>query len=145
VAGVRVKPRRRCRWGDERYVTYGSGANAEQIPAYIPIDQTYEPAESLICGNWQRPGLGQCGQCRATSLRLRERRIHGWLGVQRYLDKTEFGVDFLRNGRKILLNHMGLFGWSNPNDPSAAVLVEYPWNSARAAGSSERSTWTTFR
>jgi hypothetical protein len=127
VAGVRVKPRRRCRWGDERYITYGSGVNAERIPAYIPIDQTYEPAEAcLVCGNWQHPGLGQCGQCGATSLRLRERRIHGWLGVQRYLDKTEFGVDFLRNGRKILLNDKGLFDWSNPNDPTAAVLVEYP-------------------
>lgn len=127
VAGVRVRPRRRCRWGDERYVTYGTGVNAERIPAYIPIDQTYEPAETcLICGNWQHPGLGRCGQCEATSLRLRERRIHGWLGVQRYLDKTDFGVDFLRNGRKILLNHKGLFEWSNPNDPAAAVLVEYP-------------------
>ena len=127
VGGVRVTPWRRCRWNDERHVTYGSGTNAEQIPAYIPVDQAYEPAETcLICGNWQHPGLGQCGQCGATSLRLRERRIHGWLGVQRYLDKTEFGVDFLRNGRKILLNHKGLFEWSNPNDPTAAVLVEYP-------------------
>ena len=127
VRGVRVKPRKPCRWGDDRYVIYGSGQRAEQIPAYIPIDETYEPAETcLVCGNWQRPGLAQCEQCDSGALRLRERRMHGWLGVQRYIDKTEFGIDFLRNGRKIMLSDKRLFEWSNPNDPTAAVLMEYP-------------------
>lgn len=127
VGGVRVKPYRLCRWGDDRSVTYGAGKRAEVIPAYMPIDQTYAPAETCLdCGNWQEPGLEECQQCGGRELRARERRMHGWLGVQRYLDRTEFGVDFLRNGRKILMHDKRIFEWSDPNDPTAAVLVEYP-------------------
>jgi hypothetical protein len=127
VQGVRVKPRIACRWGDERYVVYGSGASSEKIPAYIEIDQMYDPADACDrCGNWQQPGKEVCDECGSTSLRHRDRRIHGWLGIQRHLDKREFGIDFLRNGRKILQHDQRLFQWSNPNDPLAGVDIEYP-------------------
>lgn len=127
VQGVRVKPRRACRWGDDRSIVYGSGASAERIPAYFAIDQTYQPADACNqCGNWQEVGKGICDRCGSASIHLRERRIHGWLGIQRHLDKRDFGVDFLRNGRKILQFDKSLFEWSNPNDPVAGVEVEYP-------------------
>jgi len=127
VQGVRVKPRVACRWGDERYVIYGSGASSEKIPAYIEINQNYDPADACDrCGNWQQPGKQVCDECGGTSLRQRDRRIHGWLGIQRHLDKREFGIDFLRNGRKILQHDQRLFQWSNPNDPLAGVDIEYP-------------------
>jgi len=127
VQGVRVKPRKACRWGDDRYVIYGSGASSEKIPAHIEIDQTYEPSDACVdCGNWQVLGKGVCDQCGGENLRLRERRIHGWLGVQRHLDKRDFGIDFLRNGRKILQFDKRLFEWQNPDDPLASVDVEYP-------------------
>ena len=79
-----------------------------------------------MCGNWQQPALDTCTQCGSSDLQKRERRIHGWLGVQRYLDKADFGVDFLRNGRKILVSDKRIFEWSDPNDPTAAQLIEYP-------------------
>jgi hypothetical protein len=127
VQGQRVRPRRHCRWGDDRYVIHGNGASSERIPAYIEIDQKYEPAEACtMCGNWQEPGKDRCDQCDAGELVARERRIHGWLGVQRYLDKREFGIDFLRNGRKILQWDRQLFEWKNPNDPVGTVDIEYP-------------------
>ena len=75
---------------------------------------------------WQQPGKEVCDECGSTSLRRRDRRIHGWLGIQRHLDKREFGIDFLRNGRKILQHDQRLFQWSNPNDPLAGVDIEYP-------------------
>jgi hypothetical protein len=127
VQGVRVKPRVACRWGDERYVVYGSGASSEKVPAYIEINQKYDPADACDrCGNWQQPGKVVCDECGSTSLRHRDRRIHGWLGIQRHLDKREFGIDFLRNGRKILQHDQRLFQWTNPNDPLAGVDIEYP-------------------
>ncbi len=127
VAGVRVKPRLACRWGDDRSITYGSGASAQHIPAFIKVDQVYRPADACNeCGNWQDPGKGRCDTCGSANVHLRERRIHGWLGIQRHLDKREFGVDFLRNGRKILQFDKSLFEWTNPNDPVAGVDVEYP-------------------
>lgn len=127
IQGVQVTPRRACRWGDDRYVLYGSGANAEKIPAYIEIDETFQPAEACeVCGNWQNLGKQACDQCGSAELHERERRLHGWLGVQRHLDKRDFGIDFLRNGRKILQADKRLFTWTNPNDPLAGVDVEYP-------------------
>src|SRR5207248_5139580 len=104
VSDVRVDPRRPCSWDELRGVTYGSGANAEQIPAVIKINQPLPPAEICMdCRNWQEPpGLGECKECHGTDLMPRARRVHGWLGIQRYLNRTDFGIDFLRNGRKIL-------------------------------------------
>lgn len=135
VQGVKVTPRRACRWGDDRYIIYGAGANAEKIPAYIPIDEKFAPADACeLCGNWQNAGKDLCDQCGSDQLRERERRLHGWLGVQRHLDKRDFGIDFLRNGRKILQFDKRMFNWTNPNDPTAAVDVEYPVELANQGG-----------
>ena len=127
VNGVKVTPRRHCRWSEQRSVTYGSGSSVEQIPAFIPIDKVFPPAETCLkCRNWQTPGRGQCVECGSDELIERVRRIHGWLGIQRYLHKTDFGVDFFRNGRKILRHDKRLFEWQNPNKPFAGADVEYP-------------------
>ncbi|MFF1792993.1 ATP-binding protein [Kitasatospora sp. NPDC058263] len=135
IQGQKVRSRRHCRWGDDRFVTYGSGARAERIPAYIKIDQKYEDAEACQdCGNWQAVGLEKCSQCRSERLAPKERRIHGWVGVQRHLDKREFGIDFLRNGRKILQWDKRLFDWQDPNDPTGAVDTEYPIELANQGG-----------
>lgn len=135
VQGAKVRPRRACRWGDDRFVIYGSGASAEKIPAYIEIDEKFQPADACeICGNWQNLGKDNCDQCGSVQLRERERRLHGWLGVQRHLDRRDFGIDFLRNGRKILQYDKSLFNWRNPNDPTGAVDVEYPVELANQGG-----------
>lgn len=128
IAGIKVKPRRPCRWGDDRSVTYGRGATAEVIPAFVPIDETYASADTCLnCGNWQNVDLERCDECGvADQLRRRERRIHGWVGIQRHLDKTEYGIDFLRNGRKILINDKSIFEWTNINDPTSSPIPEYP-------------------
>lgn len=128
VSGVRVTPRRHCVWDSNRTVGFGRGANAEEIPAYIEIDQGYARADACMdCGHWQQSGLGTCANCgKAGHLVPRERRMHGWLGIQRYLDSDEYGIDFLRNGRKILTNYKGLFEWTDINDPTSPTIPEYP-------------------
>jgi hypothetical protein len=132
---VRVTPRRACRWGDDRFIIYGAGANAEKIRAYVEIDERFEPADACeLCGNWQEKGKDLCDQCGTADLRQRERHLHGWLGIQRHLDRRDFGIDFLRNGRKILQFDKELFNWRNPDDPSAAVDVEYPVELANQGG-----------
>lgn len=135
VQGVRVKPRRHCRWGEDRSITYGAGAKAETIPAYIEINEKYADADACAdCGNWQEPDRSTCQRCGGGRLTRRERRLHGWLGVQRHLDKREFGIDFLRNGRKILQWDKRVFDWQNPNDPLSLVDTEYPIELANQGG-----------
>lgn len=135
VQGVKVTPRRACRWGDDRFVMFGNAPHAEKIPAYIKVDKKFEPADACeLCGNWQNPGKDACDQCGSHQLLQRERHLHGWLGVQRHLDKQDYGIDFLRNGRKILQYDKRLFTWTNPSDPAAGVDVEYPVELAHQGG-----------
>jgi len=127
VNGVKVKPSRPCVWDGGRSVTYGRGSTAEQIPAVIEIDEQLPDAAACnTCGNWEAPDKTACSECGGSDLEVRTRRIHGWLGIQRYLHKTEFGVDFLRNGRKILRYDKRVFEWLDPNDPLATPELEYP-------------------
>lgn len=133
VGGTRVKPVRHCRWGDDRYVIYNG---KERIPAYIPIEEKLQDGIACRdCGEWQLGSGEVCSVCGSGNLTVRERRIHGWLGVQRYLDKTEYGIDFLRNGRKILRWDKQLFTWNNPEGREGDKEVpEYPVELAHQGG-----------
>ncbi len=119
-----VKPRRPCTWSPERSVV----RKGDQIPAVINIDiPLTDRLACLHCGQWQ-DDLGEqaCVRCNSHRLDRRERRIWGWVGVQRYLHQSDFGIDFLRNGRKILLRDKSLFSWVDPDEPSGGGLREYP-------------------
>ncbi|MGW2161634.1 ATP-binding protein [Nonomuraea sp. NPDC001699] len=132
VGGVQVKPVRHCRWGDDRSVLYNS---KERIPAYIEINEKLEDGLACSdCGQWQLPGREVCEDCGSDRLSIRERRVHGWLGIQRYLHKQEYGIDFLRNGRKILRWDKRLFTWSNPDGGVGNEEPEYPVELAHQGG-----------
>jgi hypothetical protein len=123
VDGTAVKPRLPCTWNHDRAVVVRS----ERIPAYIEIDKDLNSlAACQNCGRWQDLGLTECEECRSRDLEVRDRRISGWLGIQRYSDKADFGIDFLRNGRKILVRDVSLFSWVDPNEPGARPTPEYP-------------------
>ncbi|MEU4301879.1 ATP-binding protein [Kitasatospora aureofaciens] len=124
IGGFQVKPVRHCRWGSDRFVLYN---NKERIPAYIEIDEKLEDGLACAdCGQWQLPGRELCEDCGSDRLSVRERRVHGWLGIQRYLHKQEYGIDFLRNGRKILRWDKRLFTWRNPDGGVGNEEPEYP-------------------
>jgi ribosomal protein L40E len=127
VNGRLVRPRKHCVWAAERTVERGSGRNAERIHAQIEIDERLGEADACMdCGNWQTPGATECEACGSSSIKSRERRISGWVGVQRHLDRSNYGIDFVRNGRKILINDKTVFSWLDPNNPTAEPETEYP-------------------
>jgi hypothetical protein len=123
VDGIEVKPWRHCVWGESRKVV----RRGIEVPAVIKIDEplTAHPV-CTICGSWQEPDAPRCAECGSADLAERERRIHGWLGIARELDSKEYGIDFLRNGRKIMRFDKSLFTWADPDDPTGASAVEYP-------------------
>jgi Histidine kinase-, DNA gyrase B-, and HSP90-like ATPase len=123
VNDVLVKPIRHCVWSDKRTVVRAK----ETIPAVLPIDKPLaDRAVCHVCGTWQDIDNERCDECDSDQLEARERRIHGWVGIQRYLDPKEFGIDFLRNGRKIRRFDKSLFQWRDPDDPSGQGDTEYP-------------------
>jgi len=123
VDGKAVQPLMPCIWRSDRFVVQ----RGEKYQAYVPINKQMPPLMACqSCGRWQDLASRECEECGSSDLEERERRITGWLGIQRYSHKSDFGIDFLRNGRKILLRDVSLFSWEDPNEPGARPEVEYP-------------------
>jgi Histidine kinase-, DNA gyrase B-, and HSP90-like ATPase len=132
--GKRIAPWLPCVWSASRAVSYrGAEIKAVQI-----VDHRLSDAYACMrCGHWQRHyDVDQCVECGGESLELRPRRAHGWLGVQRYLHESEFGIDFLRNGRKILTDEKALFTWEDPDTGETAYEypIEIPYSQGRLVG-----------
>jgi len=129
VDGESVKPRRACVWDERRFVV----RSGEKIPAVITIDERLPDRHACMdCGLWQDALESTCADCDSDRLEVRERRIWGWVGIQRYLHATDYGIDFIRNGRKILLRDDSMFRWDDPEDPTGRGEVEYPIEVPRA-------------
>ena len=137
VDGRNVEPYRWCIWGRERFVNLNSptrSGQVQKINAYQEFDDSLGKGDfCTACLVWMTPGMYQpniCGLCGEESLVLRERRMKGWIGIQRHLDDEEFGFDFLRNGRAILQWDKRVFSWIDPD--SGKTDLEYPIDELRA-------------
>ena len=126
--GGRIQARRHCVWSPDRTADTPNGAiNAVQrfnvtLPPrrYCTTCMVTVPEESVGC-----PTGG--ASCNVVSI---ERRVHGWVGIQRYLHETDFGLDLIRNGRKIELANQDLFLWKEGDSTS----IEYPIDDPRKRG-----------
>ncbi|MET9974877.1 XRE family transcriptional regulator [Streptomyces microflavus] len=122
VNGRPVLPRRPCIWAESRTVIY----RKQEISAVQTFD--FPLATKAICLNCQfanETRAGLCAECGGIEFRHAERQIAGWLGIQRYAHRTEYGIDFLYGGRKILSQDKSLFIWNNP-DSMGEGAPEYP-------------------
>ena len=133
VNDVPIESRRHCTWGEERSVEVpGIG----RVRAYQPFDHRLL-VDGMVCTNCLASMLatdvedGSCPGCgRHDTLESRERRIRGWIGLQRYLHGSDFGIDFIRNGRKIEISNKDLFLWTH----DGVSEVEYPIDDQRNRG-----------
>lgn len=128
VQGKQLSPRPHCVWSDSRFVVR-KGVRVEAIQRinrdlgetyfdslknrYLTEDEAADLDVSISKG-----GVSQ------THIVKRARRLKGWIGIQRYADPSDFGVDFVRNGRKILVSDKSLFGYENPD--TGTYTSEYP-------------------
>ena len=125
---ARIQARRHCVWSADRTADTPNGAiNAVQrfyvtLPPrrYCTTCMATVPEESVGCPTGS-------ASCNVVSI---ERRVHGWVGIQRYLHETDFGLDLIRNGRKIELANQDLFLWKEGDDTS----IEYPIDDPRKRG-----------
>jgi hypothetical protein len=128
VQGTRLSPHPHCVWGESRFVMR-KGVRVEAVQRidrdlgevyfdisrnrYLSDDEGSEVSAQII-KDGSLP----------VHVMMRSRRLKGWLGIQRYSDTAEFGVDFIRNGRKILVSDKGVFGYENPE--TGSIITEYP-------------------
>ena len=128
IHGKKLVPRRHCVWSKSRYVS----REGKNIPAIIEIDRDLGSALFDLERNAYlsrddearlREEIASGGQL-PFSVIERNKRLTGWVGIQRYSDPNDFGIDFVRNGRKILIGNKWLFSYDNPM--TGTSTLEYP-------------------
>ncbi len=127
VNGQSLRPRSLCTWNHDRLAEQPNGV---RMPAIIPIDVTLPARRYCIdCMRWLAVSEQSClyTTCHIVE---RPRRVRGWIGLQRYAHESEYGFDFLRNGRKIEFGVKDLFVWNN----EGIVEKEYPVDDPRYKG-----------
>ena len=118
VKGKQLRAKNYCTWSESRYVRY----NNQNVAARITIDRSFGSALFDLNRNcYLRPDEAEDyyasmheGVNLPVNIVEREKRLTGWLGIQRYADPNDFGIDFIRNGRKILISDKTFFQYDNP-------------------------------
>lgn len=101
-----VRPLIPCIWDPSRSVNY----RGQEIKAVWKIAKKLKDAKACMeCGNWENEATEVCSQCDSENLVLRERQVWGWLGIQRFDHRSNFGISFFRQGRCIVHNDQELF------------------------------------
>lgn len=118
--GRPVAPRLPCAWDPARSVHLREGpvAARQEIDVTLATVQRCQDCEEALALD-----ADACGECGGRRLVPLPHRVWGWLGVQRYLHPTDYGIDFFRNGRKILARDKSLFTWTNDDGEE---MQEYP-------------------
>lgn len=119
--GAACKPFKHCHWSDERNGQTRDGA----VPAVISIDKLIDEKKYCsTCWVWLSDFDSDCPSCNDSSAVIkRERRVKGWIGVQRYFHADHYGIDLIRNGRVITELDKSLFYWLNKEQDTE---LEYP-------------------
>lgn len=124
VAGQELKAREFCVWDEKRSVN--SGNRFGRVPARFPVE--FDLGEREYCNDcwvWLLSQEKECPSCGSEDqLRMRARMVLGWIGIQRFFDQKDYGIDLIRNGRVIEDQSKVFFSWTNPDDGD--VLEEYP-------------------
>lgn len=126
VQGGKLNPRPHCVWSADRFVVW----KGRRVGAIHKVDASlgyslFDTARFRYLTEVEQAELeANTGGNYPAGIVPRERRISGWIGIQRYADPNDFGLDFIRNGRKILKQDKSLFSYYN--DVSNTTTLEYP-------------------
>lgn len=115
------KPFKHCVWSDQR-----SGQTKDRtVPAIIKIDHVVDEKNYCsTCWVWLNAFESECPSCNeTTAVSKRERRIKGWIGLQRYFHADHYGLDLIRNGRVVEELDKSIFNWINADEEPE---LEYP-------------------
>lgn len=129
LGGARIMPLRPCVWDAGRNVELPDGTIVGAVERF---DVSLAPRR--YCNHCMRTLSSEEASCPTASENCQivevPRRVRGWVGIQRYLDKTDFGIDIVRNGRKIEIGNKDLFIWNDGDSQE----VEYPIDDPRGRG-----------
>jgi hypothetical protein len=125
VVGTPLVSREFCVWSEARHVA--TKGDFGRVPARLVIDA--DLGSRLYCEDcwvWLEDHAEEsCPVCgKSDRLTRRERQVTGWLGIQRFFDQADYGIDLIRNGRVIEERSKNFFYWRDPETDEA--VIEYP-------------------
>ncbi len=129
----KVLGREHCVWSKDRFsVTQ----KYDKVFAIQEIDVSLNPRNFCIkCWQWLGNDQDICLTCETNEhIKKRNRGVYGWIGLQRYLNTTDYGIDFLRYGRKIEIGNKDLFNWDNDGITDVEYPIDDPRNRGRFVG-----------
>lgn len=120
--GKRCKPFEHCIWSSTRL----GQARAGTVPAVVEIDELIDEKQyCCTCWVWLSDREDTCSVCgESNAISKRQRRVKGWLGIQRYFSDAHYGIDLIRNGRVIRELDKSFFFWNNRSEDTDEL--EYP-------------------
>ncbi|AFT69530.1 hypothetical protein B5T_01247 [Alloalcanivorax dieselolei B5] len=123
-----IQAKRPCHWDPDRSV---QGSDGKPVHAVESFD--FELPSRHYCLSCMLSFSGEQGcptgspECKTVELK---RRLHGWVGLQRYMHEEDFGIDIIRNGRVIEAQNKDLFVWTGGERSER----EYPIDDQRNRG-----------
>ena len=124
IDGEPVEPFEHCVWGSNRFVE----RKGNQIPARFDIDKVLGAKRRCSsCRTIIEDGETICPSCGSNQIRTVEERIKGWVGIQRFDDNVNYGIDLIRNGRAIRISEKQAF--FEFEDDLKKVIKDYPIDS----------------
>lgn len=114
-----------CVWGDNRYVEKSKHG---KIPAVFRFDTVLHTQKKCAhCTTSLENFQTICPACGSHETRTVEERVRGWVGIQRFDDMAEYGIDLIRNGRAIRISEKAAF--FEFVDEFQKVIKDYPIDS----------------
>lgn len=127
IQGKALKPLKHCVWGASRFVMH-KGIRVSAVQEIdIDLGNTwFDTSRNRYLSEIESGDIDdQIENTEGEKIIVkRPRRLRGWLGIQRFNDTSEFGIDFIRNGRKIIVGNKSLFSYENPD--TGTMIIEYP-------------------
>jgi hypothetical protein len=124
VNGEPCMPFEHCKWGPDRFVRH---RNIGKVYAHVAFDKVINSQERCSeCNEPIPPNENSC-ICGSSSFRTIEERIKGWVGIKRFDDSNEFGIDLIRNGRAIRSYEQSAF--FEFTDEFGNTIKDYPVDS----------------
>nr|WP_297458846.1 ATP-binding protein [uncultured Halomonas sp.] len=128
VNGQSIQAKRPCHWDPDRSVLGSDGKPVHAVETFdFKLPSRYYCLTCMLSfsGTQNCPTNGS--ECKAVEVK---RRLHGWVGLQRYMHEDDFGIDVIRNGRVIEVQNKDLFVWNGEEKPKR----EYPIDDQRNRG-----------
>ena len=127
-----LRPFTHCTWGESRFTIY----KGEKVMAHQEVDRDlgvalFDQSRNRYLSE-QEIDEYELSPISLPNVVKRPQRLKGWIGLQRYSEPSDFGVDFIRNGRKILVGDKSLFGYENLD--TGTTILEYPIELASTVG-----------